>query len=149
MNINIINQTDVSFNNTDIIKKAAFLTLKQNNKKIDELNIIFLSDKEIKKINSKFLNHRRATDVIAFDYSNDIIPEKVADIFISVDTAEKNSKRYSIPFETEILILTVHGSLHISGFDDKTVEEKRTMSEETLYIFKLLSDDNKLHTKSR
>jgi rRNA maturation RNase YbeY len=139
MIINTINRTGSKIKNINDIKNAVRAALSKKSKKLDELNIIFMSDSEIKKINTRFLNHRRTTDVIAFDYSDEITPTKTADIFISVDTAKKNSKVYGLSFETEILILAVHGSLHIAGFDDRTVKEKKVMSEKTINIIKLLS----------
>lgn len=141
MKINIENKSKNKLKKDFIktIKKTVLKTLKFSKKEFDEINIIFVSDKEIKKINKKFLNKNKTTDVIAFNYPS-AYPLELADIFISTDTAKKNSKDYGLFFETELLILCVHGTLHISGYDDKTKSQRKKMNETTFKILKNVFD---------
>lgn len=141
MKINIENKSKRKLNRDLIktLKKTVLKTLKFSKKKFDEINIIIVSDQEIKKINKKFLNKNKTTDVIAFNYPS-AYPLKLADIFISADTAKKNSKDYGLLFETELLILCVHGTLHISGYDDKTKSQRKKMNEISFKIIKNLFD---------
>lgn len=134
MEINIINKTsDKTISKLEkLIKNITYKTL---NKKIDEIDLIFVTDKTIKQINKKFLKKDRPTDVIAFNYKN-TLPIKVADILISTQRAKKNSKIYNINYETEILILVCHGLLHILGYNDNTKENLKKMSSKTLKILK-------------
>ncbi|MEF3279449.1 MAG: rRNA maturation RNase YbeY [Elusimicrobiota bacterium] len=129
MNITFINQTKEKIPQS-LIKKigAAVKKIFKNHKFfLSELNFIFTNDKKIKEINKKYLGKNRPTDVIAFSY-----PEnagiKTADIFISLETAKKNSKIYQLTFKTEILILSIHGTLHLCGYEDRSYLEKKRMS---------------------
>ncbi|HOJ87222.1 MAG TPA: rRNA maturation RNase YbeY [Elusimicrobiales bacterium] len=141
MKIDIENNSKKNLNEDFIktIKKTVLKTLEFSKKEFDEINVILVTDPEIKKINKKFLNKNKTTDVIAFNYPS-AYPLKLADIFISADTAKKNSKYYGLAFETELLILCVHGTLHISGYDDKTKSQRKKMNELTFKIIKNVFD---------
>lgn len=136
MEINIINKTsDKKISNLKkLIKNISYKVL---NKKIDEINLIFVDDRKIKQINKKFLKKDSATDVIAFNYKN-TFPLKIADIFISSQRAIKNSKIYNINYETEILILLCHGLLHILGYNDNNKKNLKRMSSKTLRILRTI-----------
>ena len=64
MNVNIFYQTDV----TGIIKKACLAALAPCAKKNAEVNIIFVDEKEILRVNKTYLNHHYVTDVISFNH---------------------------------------------------------------------------------
>ncbi len=96
---------------------------------IDALILNFIPSEKILHINQKYLNHNYPTDIITFDY----LPEKPAieaEIFISIDEAASNAKRYNVCFEEEIGRLIIHGILHLLGFDDKSKKNKIFMKKE-------------------
>ncbi len=102
-----------------------------------EVNVIFVDDETIRKINREFLNHDYPTDVISFELSDDIpIIDKVAEIYISVDRAIEQSKFYEVEFKNEIARLVAHGILHLAGYDDKTTREKLKMRRRESYHIK-------------
>jgi len=92
-------------------------------------NIIFVDDKEIRKLNRKYRSKDRVTDVLSFRYeSRDDVPAcKDADIFISPKTAKRNAKLFKEEFYTEILRLIIHGILHSLDFSDYTKRTKEIM----------------------
>ena len=103
-----------------------------------EISVIVMSDKEIQKINKEFLHHDCATDVIAFSYHSDPgwLPSvqmddacamPFGDIYISLETAKKESFLGAYPLESEVAFLILHGLLHLVGYDDKDQESKKKM----------------------
>lgn len=96
---------------------------------IDSLIINFIPSEKILHINHKYLNHYYPTDIITFDYSAEK-PAIEAEIFISIDDAASNAKRYNVCFEEEIGRLIIHGILHLLGFDDKVKKNKIFMKKE-------------------
>ncbi|MFI5202445.1 MAG: rRNA maturation RNase YbeY, partial [Candidatus Kapaibacterium sp.] len=52
-----------------------------------------------------------------------------AEIYLSVDRARANARRYRQPPELEILHLVIHGVLHLAGYDDKSTKGKKQMRE--------------------
>ncbi len=90
-----------------------------------EVNVTFVEDDEIKKLNTQFRNIENSTDVLSFPLGEngkyDINPENGAkmlgDIVISVDHAVKQAQNYGHSLQREIAFLTVHSMLHLLGYD--------------------------------
>jgi rRNA maturation RNase YbeY len=94
------------------------------------INYIFCDDEYLHKINMEYLNHDTYTDIITFDNSEDEEEQVLeADIFISVDRVKENSATLKTTFEQEIHRVMVHGLLHLTGYDDHSVEDKQMMRE--------------------
>lgn len=99
--------------------------LKEEGKKSDNVSIILVNDDYLLEVNKKFLNHSYRTDVISFNLSeNEIID---GEIYISVDRANVQARRYKTSLEREVVRLIVHGILHLSGWDDATRSQKLRM----------------------
>lgn len=86
-----------------------------------EISIVFVDDKKIKEINSKYLNRDYPTNVISFPMRegafSEINPYLLGDIVISVETAIRDAQEASISPYDEILFLLIHGFLHLIGYD--------------------------------
>lgn len=90
------------------------------------LELNFINSEKITEINKQYLSHDYSTDIITFNYSNDT-KQIDGEIFISVDDALMNSKKYKVDLLEEIGRLVVHGILHLIGFDDLTPEKRKKM----------------------
>ena len=90
------------------------------------INYIFCSDEYLHKINLEYLGHDTYTDIITFDYDEEVIE---SDIYISVERVKENAEELKIAFEEELHRVMAHGVLHLLGFGDKTPEEKQKMRE--------------------
>lgn len=112
---------------------AAEKTLRLLKKNNVSLNIVFVSDREIKKLNSRYLGRGTSTDVIAFSGDGIRLEERglkfLGDIAISSDEALKNSSFYGTAFMEEIILYVIHGVLHLAGLNDITDEERAVMKE--------------------
>ena len=51
----------------------------------------------------------------------------LGDIIISISKAKEQAKRYVHSFDCEICFLTVHGFLHLLGYNHQTDEEEKIM----------------------
>jgi len=96
------------------------------NFKISSMQINFVNSKEMTRINSKYLNHNYSTDIITFNYSG-TKNELDGEIYISIDDAASNSKRFGVTFIEEVLRIVIHGFLHLLGYDDKDRKDRVTM----------------------
>ena len=101
--------------------------------KAGEITICFVNDKQIKKINAKYLNKNTATDVIAFDLS-EAKGSILADIAISADTAYKNAVVYKTRPKDELELYVIHGILHILGYDDNNSKNRALMRRKEQYF---------------
>lgn len=93
---------------------------------ITSFEINFISSEEIFSINSRYLKHFRTTDIITFNYSGENFNFD-GEIFISIDDAKENAKKFRVTFDNEIMRLVIHGVLHMLGYDDTSVTKKKEM----------------------
>ncbi len=106
---------------------------------ISSLEINFVDDDLILEINKKYLEHNFTTDIITFNYSgeNDNLD---GEIFISIDDAACNARKFKCSTDTELLRLIVHGILHLLGFDDQNKEDKKEMKKVENRLVKLFHE---------
>jgi probable rRNA maturation factor len=91
-----------------------------------DLEFNFVNSVSIHDINRNYLNHDYSTDIITFNYSTES-HNLAAEIFISVEDALFNSKKFVNSLDNEVLRLVVHGILHLVGYDDMGAEKRRVM----------------------
>lgn len=102
------------------------------------VTIIFCSDDELLEMNRKFLDHDYYTDIITFDYCEDM--EVNGDLFISIDRVVDNAETIGVKYEDELRRVCVHGVLHLCGYKDKTEEEEKLMRlKENFYLERYVS----------
>ena len=100
--------------------KIEDLNFKKNN--FYALNLVFVDDKHIKKINKEYRKKNKTTDVLTFVNSiknKKNINEIYCDIFFSAETIKKDAKKNIINFYDHITHLMIHCFLHVNGYDHK------------------------------
>jgi probable rRNA maturation factor len=89
------------------------------NCEIANLDVNFLTDNDIKSINSRYLKHVYSTDIITFQYER--VRRKIdGELLISLDTVKENSKFFRTGYKNEFKRVLIHGCLHLAGYDDNT-----------------------------
>lgn len=138
-NLSVFNHTKTKLGKRAIHKIVCKLK-KELNLTVADLEINFVDKNLIHSINKEYLNHDYSTDIITFNYSKDnSILE--GEIFISLDDAEENAKKFKVLFENEITRLVIHGILHMIGYDDIEPAEKRKMKKEENRLLNLIWND--------
>jgi probable rRNA maturation factor len=135
----IINTTGIEIDLSDI-KNICEITFEKEKVINPIYNIIIVGNKKIKEINKKYRNIDKETDVIsfAFEEAKDNKFEDIrvlGEIYISIDKAKSQALEYGHSLKREICFLTVHGLLHLLGYDHMKEEDKvimRTKEEEIL-----------------
>lgn len=106
-------------------------TCAEENKSLEEVNLIFCSDEYLYDMNVQYLNHDYYTDIITFDYCEE--NRIIGDLFISKDRVIENANDNKVDFELELKRVVVHGVLHLCGYKDKSVSEEKLMREKENY----------------
>jgi rRNA maturation RNase YbeY len=101
--------------------------IKAEGSSLEALSIIFCSDGHLLAKNIEYLNHNTLTDIITFDTSEKESIE--GDLFISIDRIKDNATKLSIPFRDELDRVIIHGVLHLLGYGDKGIKQKKLMRE--------------------
>ncbi len=114
------------------ITQAVIRTLQGESVSNADICVILLNDTAIHEMNREFLQHDYPTDVITFPLEDNPLE---GEIYISVDTALRQAKDYTVSLTQELMRLAAHGTLHLIGYDDGTEQQRARMSElETRYI---------------
>ncbi|MEP6603137.1 MAG: rRNA maturation RNase YbeY [Spartobacteria bacterium] len=87
-------------------------------RQLEEVSVLLISDRRMTALHRQFLHQDGPTDVITFDHG---------EIFISVETARKNARRFGNSLIRELQLCLIHGLLHLHDFDDRTPAEARRM----------------------
>ena len=120
-----------------LLAKAAALALGKFSRK--PVNIIFTDGPGIRALNRRFLGKNRLTDVIAFNLPPAPVPGAPwGELYICVPVAERQAREMGHSLLTELLVLTVHGALHLIGMDDAAPAQRRRMNEKTAVLLKRL-----------
>ncbi|MBD3402158.1 rRNA maturation RNase YbeY [candidate division GN15 bacterium] len=93
-----------------------------------DVNLIFTDDRRLHELNRDFRRKDRPTDVLSFNV--DPMGERggtFGEIYISVETADRQAEQYRAPRSEEYLRLTCHGLLHLFGYDHVEPEQERQM----------------------
>ena len=129
----IFYQTDIPryLRKTELYKKALEKGLKNYAKQNIEVNVIFVDEKEILRVNKSFLNHHYVTDVISFNHEKPPFetdePWAFGDIFVCYQVARKNAKAFGHTYLQEMMMYVTHGALHLSGMDDHDPQDRAEM----------------------
>lgn len=93
---------------------------------LSSLEINFVSGKYIYDLNKTYLQHNYSTDIITFNYS-ELVKQIDGEIFISIDDALDNAKKFKVSLSDELIRLVIHGILHLLGYNDQTTFDKKIM----------------------
>ncbi len=86
-----------------------------------EVSVSLVDDAQIQELNRRYLGRDKATNVLAFSMrEGDFVslhPQLLGDVVISVDTARRQSNRFGLKEPEMIILLMIHGILHLVGYD--------------------------------
>ncbi len=120
------------------LARASALGLGAKNGK-KPVNLVFTGGPGIKALNRRFLGRNGLTDVIAFNFPPSPVPgADWGEIYICLPAAARQAKAMGHSLLTELLVLAVHGALHLAGMDDGTPAKRRAMNLKTAALLKKL-----------
>jgi len=146
MNITVANPQRVQKINLRLLKKIANALLAELEIKKAEIGICLVAAPEMIWLNETFLKHKGSTDVITFDYRDSVLPASCrqiksefpagcrkhvhGEIFVCVDEAVLQARKFGTSWQSEVIRYLVHGVLHLLGFDDSNAGAQRKMKRE-------------------
>lgn len=157
------------------VTKVAQATLSDEQVAVAQISVALVSNAEMHALNREYLAHDYPTDVVSFLLECEVVEPKAArmprssraaavprshrlrrgtgkriegEIIISTEYAVEEAARYGWPAEHEVALYLVHGLLHLCGYDDLSVPEKRRMRNRERQILGLLKIEAK-YTRKR
>ena len=142
MEVLITNDQEAVEINLDIIREIALEIMKfEGSPENSQLSMVFCDDEAIKELNNEYRSKNEPTDVLSFPMElENFVPEirMLGDIVISTDTAIRQAKEYNHSVMTEIVILMIHGLLHLHGYDHIEEDDRRKMRVREAEILKYI-----------
>ena len=120
------------YQNYDYLNEVINHTLEVMDAKESIFTIIFVTKEEIHELNKQYRGVDRVTDVISFalEDAHDVSLTDVrvlGDIYICIDRMKEQAIEYNHSETRELSFLTVHGLLHLLGYDHQTKEDEEVM----------------------
>ena len=143
MLVTIIDDQDILNIDIELFKRVSgYIADKFDGDKNRELNIIFVNRQKIRQLNKEYRNKDSETDVLSFSYEHPGAPGSfdnehgfmvAGEIIISPEVADDNSENVdrgdfdSWNLTREIVLLIIHGILHLYSFDHEKKHEEAEM----------------------
>lgn len=116
--LNIENLTDVNLN-VQLLED-----IKNSVVNSREIDLTLCYNSTIQAYNKEYRQQDKATDVLSFPITNDILTYNemmpLGSLVISVDFVREKAKVYQHSNESEMALLFIHGLLHLLGYDHET-----------------------------
>ena len=116
------------------LRAAVTEALRRHDIRAAVISIALVNDAKIAQLNKDHLNHDGPTDVLTFDLREGVPDTDTHDtiegeIVISAETAGREARRRGHATEAEVALYTVHGVLHLLGYDDHSDSQAERMHE--------------------
>jgi probable rRNA maturation factor len=110
------------------LKRLLLETLAAERAPAGDVHLQLVPDEIMKRINSEYRGMDKTTDVLSFGYRGD--PHAGAllgEILVSTAVARAQAMENGCSLLEEIARLSLHGLLHVLGYDHETPRERRAM----------------------
>lgn len=140
--INKQNIKEIKKKENDIINLVIQEAASSENVNHGEVSIMLVDENMIRQFNHNYRGFDEGTDVLSFaindstdediefifnDLADTMMPNLLGDIIISIPHTIRQSEEYSHSFDRELAFLTLHGFLHLLGYDHQTKEDEQKM----------------------
>lgn len=133
MNIELSNLTASDCDDSRLISVAEFSLTAMGIHRESELSISLVDEDEMSALHLRWMDEPGATDVLSFPmdeikpHSSDQGPGMVGDVVLCPDYAARQAAQAGHGLQEELELLTVHGILHLLGYDHREDEERELM----------------------
>jgi probable rRNA maturation factor len=110
-------------------------------KKKVSLTILLSNNKNIKKLNKKFRNKNKSTDVLSFPSEKKLNIKKspyIGDIVISYEFINKPKVLNALEFKSKVVKIFIHGFLHLLGYDHIKLKDFKEMFAEEKFFYQAI-----------
>lgn len=131
-NVEIFNETNVDLEELKSLNGLIDYAIKAEQVKNVVFNVIIVDAEKIQELNKMYRGIDRVTDVISFalEDNEDIIYDDfrlLGDIYICIDKIYSQAEEYGHSVLRELSFLTIHGFLHLLGYDHMNEEDEKVM----------------------
>lgn len=128
--IHIFNQTDLEIP----LKESSYnnitsLIADREQCSFNFIEVVYVDEDEIVRINKEHLDRDYITDIISFRYDEDDEHKDIeGTLFCCAPRILEQAEEYGESPEREFLRIFIHGLLHLKGYDDQSIQQKKNMT---------------------
>ena len=143
---------------SNIVLKSIFSTLKfENIEKRLIIDVYFIDNNEMKKLNEKYLGNNYETDVLSFNYydgwkngklltKDGLFPgeenlNELGELFLSIPKILQQAKENDVSSLKELSTMAIHGTLHLLGYNHEVLNEEKIMFSKTDKILEGITEE--------
>lgn len=124
-----------------LLKEIGEFVLRLEGRSLDcEVSVILVDNSYIQDLNLTYRGLDAPTDVLSFNLQDDVTDFEadsiLGDVVVSLEKAAEQAAAYGHSLKREVAFLTLHGILHLLGYDHETPEEEREMNEKAELVLK-------------
>ena len=135
MSIEILNESGAEVDVSDLSRLSRFVMDEMRVHPLAELCVKLVDEATIAELNARWMEKSGPTDVLAFPMDElrpglvNEEPEEgvLGDLVLCTAVAERQAREAGHPTEAELELLTVHGILHLLGYDHAEPDEHTEM----------------------
>ncbi|MCA1783151.1 MAG: rRNA maturation RNase YbeY [Dermatophilaceae bacterium] len=137
MSIEVLNETDTSLDELELVACARYVLREMHVNPQTELCIRLIDEAAMETLHVQWMDLAGPTDVMSFPMDEltpgrageESEPGMLGDVVLCPTVAAKQAATAGHALEEEILLLTTHGILHLLGYDHGEPEEEKEMFE--------------------
>jgi len=124
----------------ELLRKVVAVVLEGESVTSATISVAVVDGPTMRELNGRYLNHDYDTDVLSFllDENDGTLD---GEIIVSAATAVSRAREFGWPAADEILVYVIHGTLHLTGYDDHADEDRRRMRRKEMTYLQSLGMD--------
>ena len=140
--IQVFNETDLTLPlSSEIFDSVASALSNSENCSFQFLEVVYVDEEEIIRINKEHLERDYVTDIITFRYDESSDNNAIeGTMFCCAPRIREQAAEFNESEEQEFLRIYIHGLLHLAGYEDKTDEQKQHMTAKEDHYLDLVRD---------
>ncbi len=136
----------------EALRSAAVETLRSEGETECEMTVLVTDDGTVRELNRHYRGVDSPTDVLSFSFEGEDgdrdrfvsppeVPRYLGDVVIAYPFTVAQAKDAGRPVEHDLLLMVIHGTLHLLGYDHATAEEEMVMWEKQERVLRRLIGD--------
>ena len=126
ISVDVCNEQSALLVDCELMRRAVGVVLRGESIAAATISLAVVDDPTMRELNRRYLEHDYDTDVLSFLLDDDD-GRLDGEVIVSADTALLRAAEYGWSGAHEMLLYVIHGTLHLTGYDDHSDEDRATM----------------------
>lgn len=124
----------------DQARSALSLVAENESCSFNFVEIVYVDEQQIVRINKEHLDREYVTDIITFRYDEESFQKNIeVTLFCCAPRIYEQAQEFGQSPDREFMRILIHGLLHLCGYDDKSEQSKQEMTKRENFYLDLLT----------